>query len=104
MVKPQWCQSVTKLSDSKILEEKWFFSNLSKKNLSWIYPSYQELQILFPKNPQFFVSELLRPTLTGGRLNTREKDGVRLKVDGTMREKDGERNVKKSITVPVRWV
>ena len=68
----------------------------SKKNLSWIYPGYQELQILFPKDPQFFVGELLRLTLTGGRLNTREKDGVLFKVDGTNGKKMGNETWKKT--------
>ena len=48
---------------------------------------------------RFLFGELLRLTLTGGRLNTREKDGLRLtmKVDGTtMREKMGNKMWKKT--------
>ena len=67
----------------------------SKKTSAESTRAFKNFQILFLKDPQFFVGELLRLTLTGGRLNTREKDGARFKVDGTTREKDGEKNVKK---------
>ena len=85
MVKPQWCHPYKKLSDSKSWR-KWFFSNLLQKkpqlNLpelsrSWGPPSQAVVSI--PERRTGFVEKLM------------ERCGKKM----------GERNVKKSITVPV---